>query len=41
MYTTRTTLLQKISSGDEIGWEEFFRTYRPLIHALTFRNGIP
>ena len=41
MYTTRTTLLQKISSGDEIGWEEFFRTYRPLIHALTFRRGIP
>ena len=30
-YTTKKSLLRKVRAGDEIGWEEFYRTYRPLI----------
>jgi len=30
-FTTRATLLCRISSGDEIGWHEFVQMYRPLI----------
>ena len=31
MYTTKTTLINKISNGDEIGWQEFENTYRNLM----------
>ena len=30
-YTTRKSLLEAIRSGDEIRWQEFYETYRPLI----------
>lgn len=30
-YTTRKSLLLAIGRGDEISWEEFYETYRPLI----------
>ena len=30
-YTTRKSLLRKVREGDEIGWLEFYRTYRPLV----------
>ena len=30
-FTTRKSLLSKIRSGDEVSWEEFYHTYRPLI----------
>jgi RNA polymerase sigma-70 factor (ECF subfamily) len=30
-FTTRLSLLSKIKKGDEIGWYDFYRTYRPLI----------
>jgi len=30
-YTTSKTLLSKITHGDEIGWREFYGTYRALI----------
>ena len=41
MYTTRTTLLEKIAAGDEIGWIEFFDAYRRLVLAIAKKNGIP
>lgn len=41
MYTTRTTLLEKIAAGDEIGWREFFETYRKLVIDLAKKEGIP
>jgi RNA polymerase sigma factor (sigma-70 family) len=30
-FSTNKSLLSKISVGDEIGWEEFYRAYAPLI----------
>jgi RNA polymerase sigma factor (sigma-70 family) len=30
-FTTRRSLLSKIREGDEIGWNDFYQTYRPLI----------
>jgi len=30
-FTTRKSLLSKIKQGDEISWEEFYASYRPLI----------
>lgn len=30
-FTTRKTLLEKVRSGDEISWSEFYETYKPLI----------
>ncbi len=30
-FSTNKSLLSKIAQGDEIGWEEFYRTYAPLI----------
>lgn len=41
MYTTRTTLLEKIAAGDEVGWSEFFETYRDLVYSLAGKGGIP
>ena len=41
MYTTRTTLLEKIAAGDEIGWEDFARTYSPLIQSIARRLNVP
>ena len=41
MYTTRTTLLEKIAAGDEIGWHDFFHTYQGLIRAVALQSGVP
>ena len=30
-FTTRRSLLSKLSKGDEISWQEFYRIYAPLI----------
>ncbi len=30
-YTTRKSLLRQVRDGDEIGWQKFYETYRPLI----------
>ena len=30
-YTTKKSLLRKVREGDEIGWHEFYETYKPLI----------
>lgn len=33
-YTTSTTLLKKLASGDEIGWQEFHFRYAPFIRGI-------
>ena len=33
-YTTRGSLLSAVRRGDEIGWEEFYNRYKPLILQL-------
>ena len=38
--TTSKTLLEKISSGDEISWDEFYRKYAPVIKAVAKYKGI-
>ncbi|MBQ9337956.1 MAG: sigma-70 family RNA polymerase sigma factor [Lentisphaeria bacterium] len=30
-FTTRKSLLAKVRAGDEVSWQEFYETYRPLI----------
>ena len=30
-FSTHKSLLSKIAQGDEVGWEDFYRTYAPLI----------
>jgi len=30
-FTTRASLISKICKGDEISWQDFYQTYRPLI----------
>ena len=41
MYTTRTTLLEKIAAGDEIAWSDFFNTYKPLVRSIASDRGVP
>ena len=38
--TTSKTLLEKISSGDESSWDEFYRKYAPVIKAVAKYKGI-
>ena len=38
--TTSKTLLEKISSGDEISWDEFYRKYAPVIKAVAKYKGV-
>ena len=38
--TTSKTLLDKIASGDEISWDEFYRKYAPVIKAVAKYKGI-
>ena len=33
--TTSKTLLDKIASGDEISWNDFYEKYSPVVKALT------
>ena len=41
MYTTRTTLLEKIAAGNEIGWGEFYDTYKGLVLSQARKYGVP
>ncbi len=38
--TTSLTLLDKIARGDEIGWNEFYQRYRPVVVALAKYKGL-
>ena len=38
--TTSKTLLDKIASGDEIGWDEFYLKYAPIVKALAKFKGL-
>ena len=40
MYTTRTSLINKLTSGDEIGWEEFEKAYRNLMVSVALKQGV-
>lgn len=41
MYTTKTTLINKLANGCEIGWTDFEHTYRPLILSVAAKQGVP
>lgn len=41
MYTTRSTLLRKLQNNDEVGYQEFYTTYRNLIRSTALKNNIP
>ena len=38
--TTSKTLLEKIASGDEICWDEFFNRYAPVVKAVAQYKGL-
>ena len=38
--TTSKTLLDKIASGDEISWDEFYLKYSPIVKALAVYKGL-
>ena len=38
--TTSKTLLDKIASGDEISWDEFYQKYAPIVKALARYKGL-
>ena len=38
--TTSKTLLDKIASGDEISWDEFYQKYAPIVTALAVYKGL-
>ena len=38
--TTSKTLLDKIASGDEISWDEFYQKYSPIVKALAVYKGL-
>ncbi|MCQ2378243.1 MAG: sigma-70 family RNA polymerase sigma factor [Victivallaceae bacterium] len=40
-YTTSSTLLQKIASGDEVSWQEFYLRYAPFIQGIAVRFSFP
>ena len=41
MYTTRSTLLQKLKNNDDIGYQEFYTAYRNLIRSTALKNNVP
>ena len=41
MYTTRKSLLKRLQKNDDISWEEFYRIYWPLVHAIGKKAGLP
>ena len=41
MYTTRTTLLQKIADCDQISWQEFYDCYHGLVRSVALKSGVP
>ena len=38
--TTSKTLLDKIASGDEISWDEFYQKYSPIVKAIACFKGL-
>lgn len=38
--TTSRTLLDKLASGDEISWDEFFIRYSPIVKAIAIFKGL-
>ena len=38
--TTSKTLLDKIASGDEIFWDEFYQKYSPIVKAIACFKGL-
>ena len=38
--TTSKTLLDKIASGDEISWDEFYQQYSPIVKAIACFKGL-
>ncbi|MBQ9776979.1 MAG: hypothetical protein IJW17_13205 [Lentisphaeria bacterium] len=38
--TTSKTLLDKIASGDEISWDEFYQKYSPIVKAIAKFKGL-
>lgn len=41
MYTTQTTLLQKLKSNDAVGFQEFYNAYRNLIRSAALKSNVP
>lgn len=41
MYTTKTTLINKLAAGSEVGWQEFENVYRNLLQTVAVKQGIP
>lgn len=41
MYTTRKSLLKRLQKNDGISWEEFYRTYWPLVQNIGGKVGLP
>ena len=41
MYTTRSTLLQKLQNNDDVGYQEFYAAYRNLIRSTALKNNVP
>ena len=41
MYTTKTSMLQKLADNDNIGWQEFYDIYFKLIHSIALKSGVP
>jgi len=41
MYTTRTSLLQKLSENDSIAWNEFYTSYKDLFYSVILKNHLP
>ena len=41
MYTTKKTLLKRLQKCDDISWNEFYRTYWPLVLAIGQKLGMP
>ena len=39
-YTTQMSMLLRIKNGSEIGWDEFYDTYRPLIYLRAGDRGL-
>lgn len=41
MYTTRSTLLQKLKNNDAVGYQEFYTAYRNLIRSTALKSNVP
>lgn len=41
MYTTRSTLLQKLKDNDAVGYQDFYAAYRNLIRSTALKSNVP